>query len=104
MLLLAVLVDPDWPCAAISALMVCGEICATPLEPKVFGGAVGVEGAVVSTPNGELDGWAEPADCEDDDEVSDCSASNAEEIAPRAISMTNSLQTPPDSGLLGYRL
>jgi hypothetical protein len=46
--------------------MVCGEICATPLDPNVFGGAV--EGAmVVSRPNGELDVWAELEDFEDDD-------------------------------------
>jgi hypothetical protein len=82
--------------------MVCGEICETALVPEGEAGAVEV--GVLPRPNVLADGWDELEDCEDEDEVNDCSASTAVEIAPRAMSMANSIQTPHESGSLGYRV
>ncbi len=78
----------SWPCAAISALIVAGEICVNPAPPVTGGGlSVCVEPFAVS--NGVVGFWAKPVVCGDVDfeEISDCSASTADEAAPRASNM-----------------
>jgi hypothetical protein len=89
------LVDADWLCAAISALMVCGEICDAVLQP--VGSALAVDDVLLSEMlNGLLDAWFDPEDDpDDDDEVSDCSASIAVETAEMAMNMANSIQSRP---------
>jgi hypothetical protein len=52
--------------------------------------------AVPDKSNGLVESWVTPVDCEDDDfdEVSDLRASNTDDAAPRASSMTELLQMP----------
>ena len=90
-------VDPvdDWLCAASSALMVAGDSCENPLEPEA--GLEFPEGAVpAGRSNGFVGVWLKPVDCGEDDfdDVSDWRASNADDTAPRASSMTKLRQMP----------
>ncbi len=69
-----------WPCAAISALMVAGDICVNP-TPPVTGGGLPVCVWLLAVSNGVPAPWVKPVACGDVflDEVSDCSASIADE-------------------------
>jgi len=89
-LLAVAVVDPvvdDWLCAAISALIVSGEICEQPLVPDE-GGVEPAEVAVLLERSNGLAGSLAP-DCDeaDFDDVSDLRASSADIAALRAGSM-----------------
>jgi hypothetical protein len=82
-LLDAEVVDPvdDWLCAAISAFMVAGDICAAPVNP-----VVAVELAEAEAP-GSWNGFSpDPLEGLEDefDEVSELMAFSADDAAPRA--------------------
>jgi hypothetical protein len=98
-------VPEAWPCAAISALIVAGEICVNP-APPVTGGGLPVCAWLLVVSNGVVALWVKPVVCGevDFDEVSDCSASIADEAAPRASSMTELRQMPRSRGLSFYSI
>src|SRR6185437_15490655 len=79
---------PDWLCASISALMVCGEICVQALPgPEREVVAVPEPCAPAERSNGLLAAWLWPAELVEEDEldaVSDCRLSQIEETAPSA--------------------
>jgi hypothetical protein len=90
----AELVAPDWLCAAISALMVSGDICEKPVE----GEPVALPAAALPVRSKEaVELWPKPVKgAEDDfDGASDCSASSAEDTALRASNMAELQPTPP---------
>src|SRR6266404_5264023 len=90
-------VDPvdDSLCAASSALIVAGDICEPPpgMQAELPEAAFPEVEAVPDKSNGLVESWVTPVDCEDDDfdEVSDLRASNTDDAAPRASSMTELL-------------
>ncbi len=90
----------DWPCAASRAPMVAGDICDFP--PGQGGGVELPEaGPLPEKSKGFVELCPKPVDCGEDDfdDVSDCSASNADDTAPRASSMANLRQMPHSAAL-----
>jgi hypothetical protein len=90
----------DWPCAASSVLIVAGESWEKPLLP-VAGVELAEVVAVLATSNGFVEAESKPVagGVDDFDEVSDWSASNAVDAAPRANSMGELQQMPHGAAL-----
>jgi hypothetical protein len=74
---------------------VAGDSCENPLEPEA-GVGLPDAAALPEKSNGFVGVWLKPVDCGEDDfdEVSDWRASNADDTAPRASSMTKLRQMP----------
>jgi hypothetical protein len=84
-----VVLAEDWLCAASSACIVAGEICAPARKPV----ATGPELADVDAAPGSRNGCPKPVDCEDEEDVDEASAwmaSMALDAAPKANNMVNS--------------
>jgi hypothetical protein len=89
-------VDDSWLCAASSALMVAGDICAPP--PGLAAGlALAAAEASLAIWNGSVEPWLKPVDGaeEDFDEVSALRASTAVDAAPNASNMETTPAMPP---------
>src|SRR6516164_8089604 len=70
----AVDVAPDWLCAAISALMVCGEICA---PPPVIGVVELAASAIPAIGSNDVPLWPAGEDDDDGVEANDCRPSRS---------------------------
>jgi hypothetical protein len=83
-----------WLCAASSALIVAGDICEPPPETGA-GGELGPAEVALEKSNGLVESLL-PVDCDEDDfdEVSDLSASSADDAALRASSMARTPTMP----------